>query len=48
MNPEDDFYFCDNGVWYKVYVTPYGVLKKGKKISLENVPLKYRNPIPSA
>jgi hypothetical protein len=47
MKPDDEIYSYQKGVWYKVYVTPPGVLKKGKQISLEDVPLKYRNPTQS-
>jgi hypothetical protein len=46
MNPEDNIYLCQKGVWYKVVVTPLGEFKK-RLISLEDVPLKYRNPTPS-
>jgi len=46
MNPEDDIYFYQKGVWYKVVVTLSGEFKKCL-ISLEYVPLKYRNPTPS-
>ncbi len=46
MNPEDDIYFCENGVWYKVFVTLIGEFKK-RLISLEEVPSEYRNPTQS-
>lgn len=46
MNPEDDIYFCQKGIWYKVVVTLSGEFRK-RLISLEDVPLKYRNPTPS-
>jgi len=46
MNPEDDIYFNQKGVWYKVLVTLSGEFRK-RLISLEDVPLKYRNPTQS-
>ena len=46
MNPEDDIYFYQKGVWYKVVVTLSGEFRK-RLIYLENVPLEYRNPTPS-
>jgi len=46
MNPEDDIYLYQKGVWYKVVVTLSGEFRK-RLISLEDVPLKYRNPTPS-
>jgi hypothetical protein len=47
MNPKYVIYFCESGVWYGVVLTPSGILKKGEQISLEDVPLKYRNPTQS-
>ena len=43
----NEIFLYQQGRWYRVCETPSGELKKGEEISLEEVPLKFRNPTPS-